>query len=888
MGNAEDDRASRSASLTIPGRPEALREPSANLQAEGSAQLPPNTSDHVDSGERLANGATLGRYVVTGCVGTGGMGVVYSARDPDLDRRVALKVLRPELSAEPGSRARLLREARAMAQLSHPNVVPIHDVGVLGDQVFIAMELVDGVTLRSKFDRTTPWRTVVNTYLQAARGLGAAHAAGLVHRDFKPDNVLFGNDGRIRVVDFGLVSLDPFELAMPDASEALRSGFGIAVKTTAGVIFGTPAYMAPEAIRGEMTDARADQFSFCVALFHDLYGVYPHGGATLAERAEQIARGKIARPAGFAVPDKVYRVLLRGLSARPLDRYRSMEALANALEHAIAPRHRVRAVVIGALGALGVLVIGALGVFVLTRSSGGRSAPLQLGSPETIARTDDQNLSVTMLRDGRYLRIEHGTVTVVTPDGSTSRALTTPPGLAPTRARAGSVNGWAEVYATGAPCSWWLAPVDGGAWRALLEDASCASEVDVSPDGTQLAIAGGGELRVRTLATGAERTLRRKAYGVASDDGRVPSWSPDGKRIVVDGEISVVDVESGTDVHHGRVGVAASWLDADRVVYVSRTWLRSEIRLLDLRTGADQMVLDLEGNVGDLATSHGGFLVRRDEQHSRVYLAAASPKTPTSVEALTHLDTGSAIDFLPATWAPDGAVITLAIVAGQRGLVRTVPGQRGTPLVLHRAHNILLRGSTQGQIIYSINDSDDCEIRVFDLGTGKDQFWRTARCAQQPYITCAWSPSRCLVLDDEGSRWFDPSAMRFDGPAPQFALDERLSPDATASVRVRGATVVIRTLATGAETTIDAPAVDGPLDVGWGSDARTLVDTASAPGHERMLVRANDGHWRMIIDEPNRILNGYVVSPDGAQVAVVALLPASTWSYLPFTSPPRS
>jgi len=360
------------------------------------------------------------------------MGVVYSAHDPDLDRRVALKVLRPELSAEPSSRARLLREARAMAQLSHPNVVPIHDVGVLGDQVFIAMELVDGVTLRSKFDRTTPWRTVVNTYLQAARGLAAAHAAGLVHRDFKPDNVLFGNDGRIRVVDFGLVSLDPFELALPDASEALRSGLGVAVKTTAGVIFGTPAYMAPEAIRGEMTDARADQFSFCVALFHDLFGTYPHGGATLAERAEQIARGKIARPAGSTVPDRVYRVLLRGLSARLLDRYRSMEALANALEHAIAPRHRVRAVVLGALGALGVAVVGALGVVALTRGSGRSAPPMQLGAPETIARTDDQNLAVTMLRDGRYLRIEHGAVTVVTPDGATSRALTMPPGLTPT------------------------------------------------------------------------------------------------------------------------------------------------------------------------------------------------------------------------------------------------------------------------------------------------------------------------------------------------------------------------------------------------------------------------------------------------------------------------
>jgi len=292
---------------------------------------------HGEASEHLPNGARLGRYVVTGCVGAGGMGVVYSAWDPDLDRRVALKVLRPELSIESGSRARLLREARAMAQLSHPNVVPIYDVGVVEDHVFIAMELVEGVTLRNKLDRTTPWRTVVNTYLQAARGLAAAHAAGLVHRDFKPDNVLFGNDGRIRVVDFGLVSLEPIEMSPPISSEVMRSGLGPHVETTVGSVLGTPAYMAPEAMRGELTDARADQFSFCVALFQGLYGVYPHSGATLAERVDQITIGAIARPVGSAVPERVYRVLVRGLSARPGDRYRSMEALANALEHAIAP-----------------------------------------------------------------------------------------------------------------------------------------------------------------------------------------------------------------------------------------------------------------------------------------------------------------------------------------------------------------------------------------------------------------------------------------------------------------------------------------------------------------------------------------------------------------------
>jgi serine/threonine protein kinase len=836
-----------------------------------------------ESGGQLPNGATLGRYIVTGRVGAGGMGVVYSAWDPDLDRRVALKVLRPELSIESGSRARLLREARAMAQLSHPNVVPIYDVGVLGDQVFIAMELVDGVTLRHKFGRTTPWRTVVNTYLQAARGLAAAHAAGLVHRDFKPDNVLFGNDGRIRVVDFGLVSVDPMEFT-PSSPETLRSGLGPSVETTIGSVLGTPAYMAPEAMRGDLTDARADQFSFCVALFHGLYGIYPHTGATLAERVEQIARGAIARPVGSAVPERVYRVLVRGLCERPEDRYPSMEALANALEHAIAPRHRVRMI---ALGITGAVLIAALVAFVLIHNRSRRaSPPLEFGIPETIARSEDQQLAVTMLHDGRYLRVERGVVTVLAADGSQSRALTTPAGLVPTKARPSSVEGWVEVYATGAVCSWWLVPVDGGDWRSLFEDPLCASEVDLSPDGTQLAIAHGGDLRIRQRATGADRMLLNKAYGAAADNGRVPSWSPDGKRLVLDGEISVVDVDSGTEIRHGRVGSASSWLDVDHVVYITRTWLHSEIHLLDLNTGTDWMVLEMEGAIWNLAAWNGGLLVRRDELHSRVYLASTSLERPTPVEQLVQLDTGSAIDFLPAVWDSSGAVVTLAMVTGQRGLMRTVPGQRGTPLVLHHARNILLLGNTRQQIIYSFNDGDVCEIRVFDLGTGKDQFWRNAPRSQQPFITCAQSRSRCLVIDDAGPRWFDPAEMRFDGPAPHVELDEILSPDATATVRVHG-TVVIRDLASDAETAIAVPPVHGPFEVGWGSDSNTLIATSSMPDHHQMLIGTRDGHWRTIIDEPHRTLNGYTVSPDGSRIAVIALLPASTWSYLPFTSPLR-
>jgi WD40 repeat protein len=552
-----------------------------------------------------------------------------------------------------------------------------------------------------------------------------------------------------------------------------------------------------------------------------------------------------------------------------------MEALVHALEHAIAPRRR-RMIALGA----GLGLAGAIAVFALTRSHRIPS-PLPLGAPETIARSDDQQLAVTMLRDGRYVRVERDVVTVVSADGASSRVLATPPGLAPSRARA-SADGWAEVFSTGTPCSWWLVPVDGGVWHSLLEDPSCVTEVDLSPDGTQLAITRGGELRVRNLATGAERTLINASFGVASDDGRVPSWSPDGKRIAVDGEISVVDATTGVYLHHGRVGAATAWLDSDRLAYVTRTWLHSEIRVLDLRTSADEIAFDMEGNIADLSLRSGGVLVRRDEFHSRAHVASMSAPTPTAVDDLPQLDTSSAIDFRPAAWTPDGAVITLAMVAGQRGLVRTVPGQRGAPLVLDRARNITALGSTQGQILYSINDGDDCESRIFDLRSGKAQSWRNSRCVQRPYVTCAWSPSRCIVVDDMGSRWFDPSTMRFEGQAPRFQLEERLSPDGKLSVRAQGPTVVIRNLASGEETTIEVPA-PGSLEVGWGRDADTLIVVANTLGHRRMLVR-HDGAWRTIIDEPHRTLNGFVVSPDGTQVAIVALLTTSTWSFLPITS----
>ena len=226
----------------------------------------------------------IGRYRIERPLGAGGMGVVYAARDPKLDRRVALKLLRGDL---PDARALVLREARAMARLSHPNVIAVHDAGEIGDRVFIAMELVEGGTLaRWLAEKPRGRAAILDAFIQAARGLEAAHEAGIVHRDFKPQNALVGRDGRVRVADFGL--------ALPAEHRGSRSG--------------TPGFMAPEQQRGEAADARADVYSLCVALRDAL--------------------------AGVRVPLAIRRVLRRGLDPDPSRRFPGMGALRAALESA--------------------------------------------------------------------------------------------------------------------------------------------------------------------------------------------------------------------------------------------------------------------------------------------------------------------------------------------------------------------------------------------------------------------------------------------------------------------------------------------------------------------------------------------------------------------------
>ena len=323
----------------------------------------------------LPRGAAVGRYVILGLVGRGGMGDVYAAYDPELDRKIALKLLNGGRSgsASPApSRGRLLKEAKSIARLTHPNVVVVHDAGTIDDRVFIAMEFVEGQTLAAWLGRRPrTWSEVREIFLSAGRGLAAAHAARIVHRDFKPQNVMVADDGAVRVMDFGLASDSsdtdggPVEPARAEVAD-FASTTALALTRT-GSLVGTPAYMAPEQFKGEAADARTDQFSFCVSLYEALCGERPFATDSLAGLMEAVVAGRLRGSAQRArVPAWLRKVLLRGLANKRDNRFPAMEDLLAAL--ARDPARRRRRVVVG-VGLAGMLLAGgALSQRALQRS----------------------------------------------------------------------------------------------------------------------------------------------------------------------------------------------------------------------------------------------------------------------------------------------------------------------------------------------------------------------------------------------------------------------------------------------------------------------------------------------------------------------------------------
>ena len=293
-------------------------------------------------------GTLVGRYVVAERLGWGGMGVVYRARDPRLGREVALKLVMTIGNVE-AAQARLETEAQAMAKLNHPNVVAVHDIGAYNEQLFIAMELCSGGSLARWIKKPQPWRAIVARFIAAGHGLAAAHRIGLVHRDFKPDNVLLGTDGSVKVSDFGLVRQADRDIA----TEAIE---------------GTPAYMAPEQLELGVVDARADQFAFGVSMWEALCGTVPYRAAAttpdiLAGTLEAIRARRRLRGDVVPAPKRLLKIVERALEPDPAARWPSVDDMLRALEAELAPSRAPFAIAAGVVAAVGLGVAA----YALTR-----------------------------------------------------------------------------------------------------------------------------------------------------------------------------------------------------------------------------------------------------------------------------------------------------------------------------------------------------------------------------------------------------------------------------------------------------------------------------------------------------------------------------------------
>lgn len=299
----------------------------------------------VDS-SKLERGSSVGRYLILDFLGSGGMGVVYAAYDPELDRRVAVKLLHAHQARRPRLRARLRREAQALARLRHPNALGVYDVGGFEEHIFLAMELVRGTTLKQWLaEQPRSVDDVLAVFLQAGSGLEAAHRAGVVHRDFKASNVMVDTDGRAVVVDFGLAQVIDETAAAP---HTLGAG------TTE--IAGTPVYMAPEQFEGRQADAKADQFSFCVSLYEALYGCRPFPPLPDGWRDGAEIDWTLRPTARLDKAPKVRDALVRGLAVDPVDRFPSLAELLVALRRSPQRRSGWPIVVTLALLAAGIPV----------------------------------------------------------------------------------------------------------------------------------------------------------------------------------------------------------------------------------------------------------------------------------------------------------------------------------------------------------------------------------------------------------------------------------------------------------------------------------------------------------------------------------------------------
>ena len=460
--------------------------------------------------------ATIGRFRVLRPLGAGGMSVVYAAYDERLDRKVAVKLLKG--GGSPDNQARMLREAQAMAKLSHQNVVAVHEVGTWGEQVYIAMEFVKGMDLRAWLaHEPRAWAEVLEVFTAAGHGLSAAHRAGLVHRDFKPANVLLGDDGRVRVVDFGLVRQSD-ELHAPGPGMSLPPTPVVGLHTTltaTGAILGTPAYMSPEQHQGRAADARSDQFSLCVALWEGLYGAPPFAGASLPALAEAVCHGRVRPvPDDSRVPAWLRRVVLRGLSVDPAARWPGMDELLDELGRDPDRLRRARLRVGLIAGAVTTVVLG----FAWLASDSAEFARIaqraEAAADRQRRQAEDKQVTAETARDEAMAQLEQQLAEVEAARAGLERALQTADAE---RKRAEDESAAAEAQRVRAEAQ--RRDAEAARREAELQTTRAVQEARRARDATRLAQALGAAEHDPTTVL----ALLRETEDPASTPGWVPA-----------------------------------------------------------------------------------------------------------------------------------------------------------------------------------------------------------------------------------------------------------------------------------------------------------------------------------------------------------------------------
>ena len=733
---------------------ESLSEPTSVDEARTGVDLGRLDTAPVEPAVELIPGTRLGRYVLEALVGEGAMGQVWRARDPQLDRAVAIKVVHPAVAASPDGGPRLLREARAMAKLSHPNVVAVHDAGDADGRLFIAMELVDGVSLGDwlRAERRD-WRATLARFRDAGRGLGAAHAAGVLHRDFKSDNVLIDRAGRVCVADFGLAA---FGARAEDV--AARRDQQVTALTADGAVVGTPAFMSPEQLCGEVIDARADQFSFCAALYEALYGEHAFLGrtpATIAALVEAIDRGAIRPlPPDDPVPRWLRAAVVRGLAGAPSARWPDLPTLVAAL----APPRRAPTLVIAAV-ALAV-VAAVLATIVTVRARRGSGARPVAVTVTPVRRFDVSLASrIALAPDGARLAI--GTAerldvrgfggervwSQLDPDGAIERV---------TFASADRLRVAQEhparleeiALATGARVELgrWL---DWERWIGRVDGADVVAKP--GPGGWALGLSERGAVTPLVALDG---------------PATVVAASPDGRRLALiverryHGQVVVVD-RRGVVARSPWIAAATAvaWADDDTLIYATGTVETPALWRAELagdRLGASREIYRAErGWFGQLAV--GGervlFIDSGATFRSRVLDRVGPTPSPRELDPAT---VGATLG-----WLDDGRYLIWNRASGGVERHDAIAAAEATPARLDGEPVSATRAG--GLLIATLRRDAGREVVAVSLADGRER-WRlavgvarTVRCTDDRAPPCVMVRDGELAADAARIAWIDPA-----------------------------------------------------------------------------------------------------------------------------------